>query len=116
MRIRLAAIFTWGAFLLFFIAPLSAQDLGPHFRKIQEGIYVYSAKPADFNAGIILTQDGVVLIDSGHNPPDSRAVLSAVKKLTSQPVRFLLRCGRYLPLILRFLSRPQLSTVAQGSP
>ena len=90
MRVRLTAIFIWGALLLFFIAPLSAQDLGPHFRKIQEGIYVYSAKPADSNAGIILTQDGVVLIDSGHNPPDSRAILSAVKKLTSQPVRFLI--------------------------
>mgnify|MGYP001586077447 CR=1 FL=1 len=90
MKIRPTAIWLLVVSLLFFASPLPAQDIGPHFKKIQEGIYVYSAKPADSNAGIILTQDGVVLIDSGHNPPDSRAVLSAVKKLTSQPVRFLI--------------------------
>jgi cyclase len=32
----------------------------------------------------------VVLIDSGHNPTDSRAILEAVKKLTPLPVRFLI--------------------------
>jgi cyclase len=31
-----------------------------------------------------------VLIDSGHNPTDSRAILAAVKKLTPLPVRFLI--------------------------
>ena len=68
----------------------SAQDLGPHFKKIKDGIYVYAQKPADSNAGIILTQEGVVLIDSGHNPPDSQAILKAVRQLTSQPIRFLI--------------------------
>jgi cyclase len=67
-----------------------AQDLGPQVRKIKDGIYVYVGKEFNSNAGIVLTQDGVVLIDSGHNPTDSRAILSAIKKLTSQPVRFLI--------------------------
>ena len=71
-------------------ARLFAQDLGPHFKKIKDGIYVYAQKPADSNAGIILTQEGVVLIDSGHNPPDSQAILKAVKQLTPLPVRFLI--------------------------
>ena len=31
-----------------------------------------------------------MLIDSGHNPTDSRAILDAVKKLTPLPVRFLI--------------------------
>jgi len=31
-----------------------------------------------------------VLIDSGHNPTDSRAIAAAVKKLTPMPVRFLI--------------------------
>ena len=42
------------------------------------------------NCGIVLTQEGVILIDSGHNPTDSRAILAAVKKLTSLPIRFLI--------------------------
>ena len=31
-----------------------------------------------------------MLIDSGHSPVDSRAILEAVRKLTDKPVRFLL--------------------------
>ena len=37
-----------------------------------------------------MTQEGVVLIDSGHNPTDSRAILAAIKKLTPMPVRLLI--------------------------
>ena len=69
---------------------LSAQDLGPHFKKIAEGIFVRAAKPADSSAAIILTSEGVVLIDSGHNPPDSIALSQAIKKLTPLPVRYLI--------------------------
>ena len=75
---------------LFFVSPVLSQELGQHFRKIKEGIYVYAAKEADSNCGIILTQAGVVLIDSGHNPPDSHAVSRAVQQLTSQPIHFLI--------------------------
>jgi cyclase len=71
-------------------APALAQDLGPQIKKFGEGIYVYVGRNFNSNTGIILTQDGVVLIDSGHAPTDSRAVLDAVKKLTPMPVRFLI--------------------------
>jgi len=71
-------------------APASAQDLGPQFMKFADGVYVYVGKNFKSNTGIILTQDGVVLIDSGHEPTDSRAVMDAVKKLTTMPVRFLI--------------------------
>ena len=84
------SVFLFVFYFLFVAAHLLAQDLGPHFKKIKDGIYVYAQKPADSNAGIILTQEGVVLIDSGHNPPDSQAILKAVKQLTSQPIRFLI--------------------------
>jgi cyclase len=67
-----------------------AQDLGPQFQKIKDGIYVYVGKNFNSNAGIVLTQEGVVLIDSGHSPTDSRAILEAVKKLTPLPIRFLI--------------------------
>src|SRR5881394_900560 len=68
----------------------SAQDLGPQIKKLEDGVYVYVGKNFNSNCGIVLTQDGVVLIDSGHNPTDSRAVLAAVRKLTPLPVRFLI--------------------------
>lgn len=70
--------------------PLGAQDLGPQVRKIRDGIYVYAAKEVDANVTIIETQDGVVMIDTGQTPSDSRAVAGILKKLTNQPVRFII--------------------------
>src|SRR6195256_1826090 len=74
----------------FAVGLASAQDLGPQIRKLEDGIYVYVGKNLNSNCGIVLTREGVVLIDSGHNPTDSRAILEAVKKLTPLPVRFLI--------------------------
>jgi cyclase len=73
-----------------FTGTSKAQNLGPQFKKIKEGIYVQAANDLNSNCGIILTLEGVVLIDSGHNPTDSLAVRDAVKKLTSLPVRFVI--------------------------
>jgi len=90
MKVKLAFIFPFVSSFFVFSAQVSAQELGPHFKKIKDGIYVYAGRPNESNCTIILTQDGVVLIDSGNNPPDSHAVMKAVKQLTSQPVRFLI--------------------------
>ena len=71
MKARLIPIFAIG-FSLMFVRVLSAQDLGPKFKKIKDGIYVYAGRPNDSNCTIILTQEGVVLIDSGNTPVDSQ--------------------------------------------
>src|SRR6266404_4854573 len=89
MRTKLALAFALSA-CFFTVRILGAQDLDPNIRKISDGIYVYVGKNFNSNCGIVVTQEGVVLIDSGHNPTDSRAILAAVKKLTPLPVRFLL--------------------------
>jgi cyclase len=67
-----------------------AQNLGPSFTTVKDGIHVYAGRPGQSNCTIILTQEGVVLIDSGNNPPDSQAVMKAIKQLTSLPVRLLI--------------------------
>src|SRR5580765_2322466 len=92
LKSLLSATALW---LLFVTQPLAAQDLGRHFQKIREGIYVYGiddlpGRDPTSNCGIIITQEGVVLIDSGPNPPDSLIILKAVKQLTSLPIRFLI--------------------------
>ena len=88
MGIQATALVTFIGFAT--SAPAFAQDLGPQFTKFGDGIYAYVGKNFKSNTGIILTQDGVVLIDSGHDPTDSRAVMDAVKKLTQMPVRFII--------------------------
>src|SRR5437867_11666815 len=74
----------------FALGLVSAQDLGPQIKKLEDGVYVYVGKNFNSNCGIVLTREGVVLIDSGHSPTDSRAILEAVRKLTPLPVRFLI--------------------------
>ena len=75
---------------LFLASRAFAQDLAPQFKKVKDGIFVYAAVLNEANSTIILTQEGVVLIDTGQNPKDSHIVMAAVKKLTSQPVRFII--------------------------
>ncbi|HEX6438600.1 MAG TPA: MBL fold metallo-hydrolase [Candidatus Binatia bacterium] len=77
-------------FLCFFVMSRAiAQDLGAQFKKVREGIYVYAAVLNEANSTIILSQEGVVLIDTGQSPKDSHVVMAAVKKLTPQPVRYI---------------------------
>lgn len=90
MKFRLSLVLLYFTYVWALGSCLWAQDLGPQFRKIKDGIYVQSATEINSNCGIIVTQDGVVLVDSGFNPTDSVAILKAVKKLTPLPVRLLI--------------------------
>jgi len=79
------------AFLFIAFAALAySQELPPNIKKIKEGIYVYVGNNFNSNCGIVVTQEGVVLIDSGHNPTDSLRILDAVKKISPLPIRFLI--------------------------
>jgi len=86
MRVRLFAVVC--AWLL--ALPVQAQDLGANVRKIREGIHVYAAKAQDSNVSFIQTKEGVVMIDTGQTPVDALAVLAILKKLSAQPVRFVI--------------------------
>jgi cyclase len=90
MRLRRGSFLLSLAYLLACGVQLSAQDLGPHFKKLKEGIYVYAGQLNDSNVTIIQTQEGIVLIDTGQTPKDSHDVMAALKKLTSEPVRFII--------------------------
>jgi cyclase len=68
----------------------AAQDLSPQVRKLADGVYVRTGKGLESNSGIIITDEGVVLIDTGQTPIESRAILETIKKLTSKPVRFVI--------------------------
>ena len=90
MGLKIASALLVTAGLLLMPEPTSAQDLGPHFKKVKDGIITYVAKPDESNCTIILTNEGVVLIDSGHNATDSQTILKTVKQLTPLPIRFLI--------------------------
>lgn len=92
-----------------------AQDLGPQFKKVKDGIYVYAGALNESNCTIILTQDGVVLIDSGQSPKDSHIVAAALKKLTQQPVRYIIHTEPHSDHVLgNFVFAPPAMVVAHA--
>lgn len=102
-------------FGLGFAALSSAQDLGPHFKKVKDGIYVYAGVLNEANSTIILTQEGVVLIDAGQNPKATQVVAAAIKKLTAQPVRFIIHTEPHPDHIMGdFVYSPPAIVIAHG--
>src|SRR5215472_4048435 len=88
MRIKTTILATFAALAL--AGASFAQDLGPQVKKLADGVYVHTGKGFESNSGIILTQEGVVVVDTGQNPIESRAIMDTVKKLTAMPVRFVI--------------------------
>ncbi len=78
------------ACLVLFASPLGAQDLGPNFHKVKDGIYVQSSREVNSTSTIVMTSEGPVVIDTGQTLIDSREVLAAVRKLTPLPVRMVI--------------------------
>src|SRR5690242_268981 len=67
-----------------------AQDLGPQVQKLADGVYVLAGKKFNSIAGIVLTSEGPVVIDTGQNPVEARKLLEVVRKLTPMPVRMVI--------------------------
>jgi cyclase len=68
----------------------SAQELGPGFTKIKDGIYVFAPDATTTTCSFVVTQEGVVMIDSCNSPLHSRRMAAAIKKVTDKPVVFLI--------------------------
>ena len=89
MRFTLLTVFA-ALFSLLAVGTLPAQDLGPGFHKVKDGIYVFAPDQTTTTCSMVVTQEGVVMIDSCNNPLQSRNMLAAVKKVTDKPIRFLI--------------------------
>ncbi|MEO8451805.1 MAG: MBL fold metallo-hydrolase [Gemmatimonadota bacterium] len=79
---------------LAWVSPAIAQRPAP--RKIQagEGVFVFITAPysdvgLDGNSVAIIARDGVLVFDSNGTPAAAEAVLGEIRKLTDQPVRYL---------------------------
>jgi len=94
-------------FIVLLVIPshLLAQDVDrtPGLREIKPGFYVYlhtDARPgvsSTFNNGVIVTDEGVVVIDALRTEANARQVREAISKVTSKPVRFLISTTPHRP-------------------
>ena len=60
----------------------------PEFRKLADDVYAYIGKLNDANALVVVTKEGVVLVDTGNNTTDTREILRNIRSVTTAPVRY----------------------------
>src|SRR6188508_255963 len=65
----------------------------PRTVEVARGIYLFISQPygdvgLDGNAVAIVSRDGVLVFDSNGTPAASAAVLAEIRKLTDQPVKY----------------------------
>jgi glyoxylase-like metal-dependent hydrolase (beta-lactamase superfamily II) len=58
------------------------------FTKVADDVYAFVGKRNDANALVVVTTQGVVLVDTGNNPPETRTLQRFIKSVTDQPVRY----------------------------
>jgi glyoxylase-like metal-dependent hydrolase (beta-lactamase superfamily II) len=84
----------WLALLLLQVARLADAHPAPTRVTVADGIFLFRTEPygdvgLDGNAVVILSDDGVLVFDANGTPAAAAAVLAEIRKLTDQPVRFL---------------------------
>ena len=89
MNLRIGAVFLV-SLVLTWALPARAQDLGPGFTKVKDGIYTFAPDATTTTCSFVVTQDGVVMFDSCNSPLDSRRMAAAIKKVTDKPILFLI--------------------------
>ena len=57
------------------------------FKKIADNVYAFVGRRNDANALVLITSQGVVLVDTGNDPPQTRILQNFIKSITDQPVR-----------------------------
>jgi cyclase len=83
-------IFVAGFFLLLALRVGAITPDKPEFRKLADDVYAYIGKVNDANALIVVTSQGVVVIDTGNNQPETRNILKNIQAVTKQPVRYVI--------------------------
>ena len=58
------------------------------FQKLADDVYAFVGKMNDANAVAVVTTQGVVVVDTGNNPPETRIFQKYIQSVTPQPVRY----------------------------
>jgi cyclase len=85
IRCLTASLLAWSAFSGAAFAITGNQS---EFTKIADDVYAYIGKRNDANALVIVTKQGVVLVDTGNDQEESRAIKKRIAEVTDQPIRY----------------------------
>jgi cyclase len=84
----------WSAITLFLTAlVLAAADKSFEVKPVADGVYAAIA-PGAFNgrcnSAIVVSDDGVLVVDTDLTPSQARDMIAAVRKITSKPIKYVL--------------------------
>jgi glyoxylase-like metal-dependent hydrolase (beta-lactamase superfamily II) len=94
--------FTLSLLFLFFLFPHLARALDMPFKQVAPGVYAfigetglrtYENEGMNGNAGFIVTKAGVVVVDSGSSYRVAQTIHAAIRKVTKQPVKYVINTG-----------------------
>jgi glyoxylase-like metal-dependent hydrolase (beta-lactamase superfamily II) len=89
----------WALLLVLEAWPLSAASPDFRLQKIGEGVWVAIVNDdglAGGNAGFVIGDDGVAVIDTFQDPRPAKAMLDEIRKLTPLPIRFVVNTHYHL--------------------
>ena len=88
LRESLVQILLVGVAFLFAAPAFAITGEKAEFVKVADDVYAFIGKRNDANALVVVTTQGVVLVDTGNNPPETRILQNFIKSVTDQPVRY----------------------------
>jgi len=100
--LQLNNVFRTGVAVLTFGAAMCAQAVDVRFQPVAEGVYAHVGDKGartieneglNANIGLVVTPAGAVLIDSGATFQSARQIAEAVRKITPQPIRWVINTG-----------------------
>lgn len=102
LRCKRRALGTWLLTTLLLLSALPAAAVQVHFEPVAEGVYAFigdmgartkANEGLNANLGLVVTPAGAVLIDSGATYQGARQIHEAARKITSQPIRWVINTG-----------------------
>ncbi len=83
--LRLLAMLVFGLVMPQAAFAITAEK--PEFKKVADDVYAFIGKLNDANALVLVTTQGVVVVDTGNSPPETRILQNFIKSVPPQPVR-----------------------------
>ena len=94
--------------ILLMTAPLIFSGTNPlKVTNIQENLYVITGMEWDVNVVVLVTESGVLVVDSGNNPAEGKWILERIREITAKPVKTLVLTHYHFDHSLGLLAFPK---------